>query len=90
MNKKELINAITDQSNLNKETVTTGIDVLLCVMSKALASGEKVNIANFGSLSVVEKKVRKGINPMTQESILIPAKKSVKFKAGGELSDKVQ
>jgi DNA-binding protein HU-beta len=59
-------------------------------MSEVLVSGEKVNIANFGSFSVVERKARRGINPRTQQFILIPVKKSVKFKAGGELSDKVQ
>ena len=34
--------------------------------------------------------MRTGINPSTKESITIPARKTIKFKAGAELADKVK
>ena len=39
---------------------------------------------------VAKKEERKGINPRTKEAITIPARKTIKFKAGSELNDKVK
>jgi DNA-binding protein HU-beta len=38
---------------------------------------------------VVERAAREGVNPSTQEKMTIESKKVVKFKAGAELSDKI-
>jgi DNA-binding protein HU-beta len=43
-----------------------------------------------GSFSVAEKSARKGVNPKTKQPIEIPARKSVKFKAGAELNELIK
>lgn len=45
-----------------------------------VASGNKVDIAGFGSFQLVERAPRSSRNPKTGETIQVPAKKAVKFK----------
>lgn len=90
MNKTELVNAIAEQANLTKVDAKAALDATLNAIGSALAAGEKVAILGFGTFAVSEKSARTGINPRTKEKIEIPARKSVKFKAGAELDGKVK
>lgn len=90
MNKTELINAIAEKANLTKVDAKNALDATLCAISEALAKEDKVALIGFGTFSVAEKSARTGINPRTKEKIEIAARKSVKFKAGAELNDKVK
>ena len=64
--------------------------LLLKLYRKSCAKGEKIALIGFGTFAVSEKSARTGINPATKQTITIPAKKVVKFKAGAELADKVK
>ncbi len=90
MNKTELVNAIAAQANLTKVDAKAALDATIEAITKALAEGDKVALIGFGTFGVVEKDARTGINPRTKETINIPARKVVKFKAGAELSEKVK
>lgn len=87
MNKTELINAISEQAGLSKTDSKKALDAFIETVSTELKKGGKIALVGFGTYSVSEKAARKGINPRTKETIDIPAKKVVKFKAGSELSD---
>lgn len=87
MNKTELINAIAEKAGLSKVDSKKALDAFIETVSDELKKGEKIALVGFGTYSVSEKAARKGINPRTKETIDIPAKKVVKFKAGSELSD---
>lgn len=87
MNKTELINAIAEKAGLSKVDSKKALDAFIETVGEELKKGEKIALVGFGTYSVVEKAARKGINPRTKAVINIPAKKSVKFKAGSELSD---
>lgn len=50
------------------------------------AADEKVALLGFGTFSVSERAAREGRNPQTGETMNIPAKKVVKFKAGSKLA----
>ena len=90
MNKAELINAIAEKANITKADAKAALDATLAAISDAVANNDKVALIGFGTFAVVEKGARTGINPATQEKIVIPAKKVVKFKAGAELAAKVK
>lgn len=90
MNKTELVNAIAEQANLTKVEAKAALDATIAAISNALAAGDKVALIGFGTFAVAEKGARTGINPRTKETINIPARKVVKFKAGAELGDKVK
>jgi len=86
MNKSELIDAIAQKSGLSKVDSKKALDATLEAIANELKSDGKVVLVGFGTFSVVERSARKGINPRTKKAINIPAKKTVKFKAGSELS----
>lgn len=90
MNKTELINSIAEKANLSKVQAKAALEATVNTISEALAQGDKVALIGFGTFAVAEKTARKGINPRTKEVIEIPARKSVKFKAGAELNDVVK
>lgn len=85
MNQEQLISETALNNALQKTTVARCFDALIKTIESALAQGESVSIRKFGTLKVTEHKERNGVNPRTQELIVIPAKKQVKFDAGSEL-----
>lgn len=90
MNKTDLVNAIAEKAGLSKSDAKNALDATLEAISEALVSNDKIALVGFGTFSTVEKAARQGINPRTKEKVEIAARKVVKFKAGAELSAKVQ
>lgn len=87
MNKTEFINAVAEKSGLSKIDAKKAVEAFVETVSNELKEGGKVALLGFGSFSVAEKSARKGVNPKTKQPIEIPARKSVKFKAGAELTE---
>lgn len=87
MNKTEFINAVAEKSGLSKVDAKKAVEAFVETVTDELKEGGKVALLGFGSFSVAEKAARKGINPKTKQPIEIPARKSVKFKAGAELTE---
>ncbi len=90
MNKTEFVNAVSAKSGLSKVDAKKAVDAFVETISEELKGGGKVALLGFGSFSVSEKSARKGVNPKTKQPIDIPARKSVKFKAGSELAETVK
>jgi DNA-binding protein HU-beta len=90
MNKTELVNAIAEKAGLTKVDAKNALEAGLVTISDALAKNDKVALIGFGTFAVTEKGARTGINPRTKQKIEIAARKTVKFKAGAELADKVK
>ena len=87
MNKTEFINAVAEKSGLSKVDAKKAVEAFVETVSSELKEGGKVALLGFCSFSVAEKSARKGVNPKTKQPIEIPARKSVKFKAGAELTE---
>ena len=87
MHKTEFINAVAEKSGLSKVDAKKAVEAFVETVSRELKEGGKVALLGFGSFSVAEKAARKGVNPKTKQPIEIPARKSVKFKAGAELTE---
>ena len=87
MNKTEFINPVAEKSGLSKVDAKKAVEAFVETVSSELKEGGKVALLGFGSFSVAEKSARKGVNPKTKQPIEIPARKSVKFKAGAELTE---
>ena len=65
------------------------VDLFLTTIENTLAAGEELNFIGWGKFEVVERSERVGRNPKTGEEIKIEAKKTVKFKPGKTLVDKI-
>jgi len=56
------------------------VDLILETIKGRLSRGERVVLSGFGSFSIQRRKDKKGINPQTGDSLLIPGRNTVKFK----------
>ncbi len=90
MNKVDLVELVAEKARLTKKDATVAVDEVFEGMVEALARGEEVRIAGFGSVVVKERKPRQGVNPSTGEKMTIPAAKVVGFKAAKALKDRVK
>ncbi len=90
MNKTELVAAVAAKANLSKKDADAAVSAVLASITEALADGDKVAIAGFGSFEVKERAARQGLNPRTKEKIEIAASKVPSFKAGKALKDAVK
>ena len=88
-NKADLINTIADAADLSKSKAGAALDALLGDISAALAKGERVAIAGFGTFQISARAARQGRNPQTGATIQIVASKNVRFKAGKQLKEAV-
>ena len=86
MNKTELIAKIAEGAGLSKVDAKKALNATLEAITESVKAGDKVALIGFGTFAVTERPARKGINPATKQTITIPAKKVVKFKAGAELA----
>ena len=89
MNKAELIAAVAAKTGATKKSAEEAVNAFVDVVTKALKSGDKVQLVGFGSFEVRKRAARKGRNPQTKEEIKIPASKAPVFKAGKALKDLV-
>ncbi len=84
MNKAQLIDLVAEKTATKKDAIIA-IDTLLSAIKDSLKNEEDVSVSGFGSFKVKTTKARTGRNPKTGESIEIPSKKKVSFKASKDL-----
>ena len=89
MKKVELVEAVATKTGLTKADATRAIEATFEVISGALAKGDKVPVAGFGTFSVSKRAAREGHNPRTGEKVTIAARKAPVFKAGSALKEAV-
>ena len=89
MKKVELVEAIAHKAGLTKADAARSLDATLEAIGGALAKGDRVPLIGFGTFAVSKRGKRTARNPRTGESITIPARKAVTFKAGTALKEKV-
>lgn len=90
MNKADLIDTMANEASISKAAAEKALGAFTDGVKNALRKGETVTLIGFGTYSVVERKARIGRNPQTGAELQIPAKKTVKFKAGKGLREMVE
>ncbi|EEA04389.1 HU family DNA-binding protein [Paraburkholderia sp. MMS20-SJTN17] len=89
MNKQELIDAVAATTGESKAATGQTIDAIVEAVTKAVVSGDTVQLVGFGSFSTGARAARVGRNPSTGEEIQIAAAKTVKFTAGKAFKEAV-
>lgn len=90
MNKSDLITAVAEKAGATKKDTEKVIGALFSELTAALANGDTVQIAGFGSFSVRDRAGRVARNPATGVVVSVPAAKVPAFKAGKTLKDAVR
>lgn len=89
MNKKELIEAVAESSQLARAESERAVEAVLAVVAGELARGEAVTLPGFGTFEVRHRAARKGRNPQTGAEIDIAASSVPAFKAASALKKRV-
>ena len=89
MNKAAMADRLTARTGLSKAAAKEAVDGVFAAVGDALALGEEVRIAGFGTFSTRRRPARTGRNPRTGEAVSISASTSPTFKAGKGLKDAV-
>ena len=89
MNKSELVDAISQKTNVSKKEADAILTAMIEEIVTAVASGSKVTFVGFGSFEPRERQGRSGRNPKTGETMTIPATRVPGFSAGKSFKDKV-
>ena len=90
MNRTELIDFVSEKTELTKASASRALDAVLDGITGSLKSGDPVVLVNFGTFTVKLRAAREGRNPVTGEKIHINEAKIVGFKAGKALKDAVK
>ena len=92
MNKAELVEALLKSKKTefeSKAAAERACDAVLEGISQGLKKDHRVQLVGFGTFSVRQRKARAGRNPQTGEKIRIKASRTVSFKVGKKLKDRI-
>ncbi len=89
MNVTEFKTAISAKFQCSNKDADTIYKNFVSIISDKLVSGESVELQGIGTLKIVERAGRTGMNPKTKEPINIPAKKAIKFKTCATIDRKL-
>ncbi|MDG2395723.1 HU family DNA-binding protein [Candidatus Thioglobus sp.] len=89
MKKTDLIQQLTENSDLQKTEVKLAVDLIINQITQSIVSGEGVEIRGFGGFMKKHRKARQGINPKTSERTQVGEKYVPFFKPGKTLKEMV-
>lgn len=84
MTKNELAREVAASEEILVPTAAKAVNGIIRVIKETLAKGEPLYIRGFGSFLPVECSERPGRNVNTGETVVIPARKSAKFRISKE------
>src|ERR1041384_4926200 len=80
--KKELIDRIADKTRNRRVQVKRVVQQFLDEVIRELGRGNRLEFRDFGVFETKLRKARKAQNPKTLEPVSVPEKRTVKFKVG--------
>ena len=81
MNRNDLARAVYEvHGGLSQAESQRIVDQIFGTIRERLVRGEKVLLSGFGCFRVKSRRERRGVNPQTGDSILVPGRRSVVFK----------
>ena len=87
--KKELIDRIAESSGQRRVQVKKVVQQFLDEIVGELGKGNRLEFRDFGVFETKIRKARKAQNPKTLEPVAVPEKRTVKFKVGRLMKQKL-
>ena len=88
--KKQLTDRVADATGNKRVLIKNLVQRFLNEVVSELAKGNRLEFRDFGVFTVRERKPRIAQNPRTLERVEVPSKRTVKFKVGCRMRDRVQ
>jgi DNA-binding protein HU-beta len=82
MTKREVIRRLREKTGLPLQEATLAVEAFFSTIKQGLSDGDKVSLVGFGTFSIRRRDARAGRNPRTGESVQVPPRHTVIFKAG--------
>lgn len=89
MNKSELIERLSQKTDLGHLQAEDVVNLMFDKMKNALTNGKRIEIRGFGSFVVKDYESYWGRNPKTGEKIWVQPKRLPAFKVGKELRERL-
>ncbi|MBD5553132.1 MAG: integration host factor subunit alpha [Desulfovibrio sp.] len=80
LTKADIVEAIYEETGINRLDAKQSVDKLLEIMKAAIKKDHALLISGFGKFECYEKASRKGRNPQTEETIILPPRKVIVFR----------
>lgn len=90
MTRTDLIEAIAQETGSDRQQAKAFLEGFTRIIEREMKNEGDVPLAGLGKFKVVKRQARIGRNPMTGESIQIPAKTVVKFTVAKILKDSIK
>jgi integration host factor subunit beta len=87
--KKELIDRITKKTQCKNIIAKEIVQQFLHEITSELANNNRLEFRDFGVFEVKERAARTAQNPKTLEKVQVPARRTVKFKMGRIMREKL-
>ena len=87
--KKELIDRIADQTQAKRVVVKGVVQSFLDEVVNELSKDNRLEFRDFGVFEIRTRAARVAQNPKTLERVQVPAKRTVKFKMGRLMKEKL-
>jgi len=87
--KKDLVDRIAEQTSNKRVIVKHVIQQFLDEIIRELGDGNRLEFRDFGVFELRERAARVAQNPKTMEKVRVPSKRTVKFKVGRLMKDRL-
>jgi len=87
MNKSELTAAAAQAAGISKKDAERVLNAAIDIIARELSQGGHVQLSGFGTFEVRDREPRVGRNPVTRQSVQIPAARVPAFKASKNLKN---
>ena len=79
LTKADIVDYIYEKTERNRAEVKVLVDHLLDIMKQSIKKDDALLVSGFGKFESYDKKARKGRNPQTHKSIVLPPRTVVVF-----------
>ena len=90
MTKKDIVMRISTDANIKQIDVKKVVQMTFDIITDSLASGQKIELRNFGVFKTKSRKGRMGRNPRTGVQVPVEPKRVAIFKPGLIMKAKVK
>lgn len=88
--KKELVDQIAERNSLSRTKAQVIVQDVLDTVINVLSDGHRLELRDFGVFEVKTLAPRTAQNPRTLERVPVPERRSVRFKAGKGMREKIE
>jgi len=89
MREKEFVEKLAAKWDITKKEAEERLDVVFATLKEALKAVGELTLNDFGKFIVQQKPAREARNPMTGETVKVPAKTVAKWRPNKKFKDEV-